>query len=306
MAAKRQRMADFERRVDTIQTHFSGQIGFAAKNLSTGEVIERNGAVIFPTASVIKVAVLAEVYRQAAEGQVDLQQRIPLRAEDIVGGSGILKECSPGLMPTVHDVATLMIVLSDNTATNLLIDLVGGVNSVNRLMHEGLGLPTIVLHNRIDFDRIGSDVRRLAESSAIEMARLMELIVTGEIAGPDASAGMIEILRRQQYLDQVPRYFNYNPYAKDLKLSQPYWVACKTGFFPGTRVDAGIISLPDDVMITYCAMTDESADISIAAESEGAVTNGLLGCLILEHWWPGEAIPAELVLPSPYKDAIWR
>lgn len=300
-----QRAVDVERRLDQIQSSFSGQIGFAAKNLSTGEVVARNGTASFPTASVIKVAVLAEVYRQATEGELDLQRRAPLRAEDIVGGSGILKEFGPGLMPTVHDLATLMIVISDNTATNLLIDLVGGVDSVNRLLHDKLGLPKIILHNRIDFDRIEGDVRRLAESSAIDMARLMELIATGNIAGPEASVGMIDILRRQQYLDQVPRYFNYNPYAKELNLRQSYWIACKTGFFPGTRVDAGIVSLPDDVMFTYCAMTSESADTSISAESEGAVTNGLLGRLILEYWWPSADLPVDIVLPSPYVDAIW-
>ena len=121
---------------------------------------------------------------------------------------------------------------------------------------------------------LGDDVRRLGESSAVDMARLMELIATGAVAGPEASAGMINILRRQQYLDQVPRYFNYNPYAQDLALEQPYSVACKTGFFPGTRVDAGLLFLAQDVTIAYCAMTDGSADTSISAEAEGLVTNG--------------------------------
>ncbi len=299
-----QTRAELDRALDRVGSRFSGEIGFAAKNLKTGEVVEMNAESIFPTASVIKLAILVEVFRRAAEQGLDLHDRIALRECDIVRGSGILKELGPGLAPTVYDLATLMVVLSDNTATNMLIDLVGGVDAVNRTVQDRLGLRTIVLHNRIDFDRIGNDVRRLAESSARDMAKLVEMLVNREVVDPASSEAMIDIMRRQQYLDQVPRYFNVNPYAKELRLEQAIWVGCKTGFFPGTRIDAGTIRLPDDVFVTYCAMTDNSTDTSIAAESEGVVVNGLLGRLILEYWWPGGSMPQDAVLPSPYVDAV--
>lgn len=295
---------DVERRLDQIEQDFSGQIGFAAKNLATGETVERNGGVSLPTASVIKVPILAEVYRQAAAGKIGLDQRLTMQASDIVGGSGVLKEFAPGLNPTVHDVAMMMIIVSDNTATNMLTDLVGGVGPVNALMQE-LGLPSIVYHNRIDFELIGDDVRRLGESTAVDMARLMELIATGAVAGREASDGMIDILRRQQYLDQVPRYFNYHAYMQDLATGQQLTVANKTGFFPGTRVDAGLLFLPQDVTIAYCTMTHNSDDISIVPESEGLVTNGLIGRLMLEYWWPGASVPESQVVQSPYVDALW-
>jgi beta-lactamase class A len=290
---------DFERALERIASNFSGEIGFAAKNLATGETIERKADAVMPTASVIKLAVLVELFRQAAEESLDLHQRLELREAAIVRGSGILKELGPGLNPTVYDLATLMVVLSDNTATNMLIDLVGGVDRVNRTMRQRLGLRTIVLHNRIDFEKIGNDVRRLAESSAREMAQLVEMLVNGEIVDAASSQAMVDIMQRQQYLDQVPRYVNFNPYAKELRIEQPVWVACKTGFFPGTRVDAGLMHLPDDITIAYCAMTDNCRDTSIAAESEGAVINGLMGRSILEYWWPGESA-REVVLDSPY------
>ena len=155
--------------------------------MATGETVEWNAEAMFPTASVIKLAVLAEVYRQAATEGLDLQQRMELREDEIVGGSGILKVLGPGLNPTVHDVATLMIVLSDNTATNMLIDLVGGVEAVNRTIHDDLGLPSIVLHNRIDFERIGNDVRRLAESSARDLAELVAMMARGEVVDAASS-----------------------------------------------------------------------------------------------------------------------
>jgi beta-lactamase class A len=181
----------------------------------------------------------------------------------------------------------------------MLIDLVGGVDRVNRTMRERLGLQTIVLHTRIDFDKIGNEIRRFAESSPREMAKVVEMLVKEEIVDPASSRAIVDIMQRQQYLDQVPRYIKFNSYAKELRIEQPVWIGCKTGFYPGTRADAGFIRLPEDVTIAYCAMTDCSADMSIAAETEGVVVNGLLGRLILEYWWPGESA-RDVVLDSPY------
>jgi beta-lactamase class A len=290
---------DFERAIDRIIDSFSGEVGFAAKNLATGETVERNADVVMPTASVIKLAVLAEVFRQAAAEGLDLGQRLELREADIVRGSGILKELGPGLAPTVRDLAMLMVVLSDNTATNMLIDLVGGVAPVNRMMRDRLGLPAIQLHNRVDFARIGNDVSRLGESTPREMMRLVEMLVQGEVVDASSSRAMLDIMQRQQYLDQAPRYIAFSPYARELSIDQSIWIGCKTGFFPGTRADAGFMRLPGDVTVVYCTMTDKAADTSIAAESEGAITNGLLGRALLEYWWPEESA-ADVLLDSAY------
>jgi beta-lactamase class A len=256
-----------------------------------------------PTASVIKLAILVEVFRQATEEGLDLEQRVEMRDTDIVRGSGILKELGPGLAPTVGDLAMLMVVLSDNTATNMLIDLVGGVEPVNRTMHDRLGLDAVQLHSRVDFARIGNDVSRFGESTPRAMMRLVEMLVQGEVVDAASSRAMIDILQRQQYLDQAPRYINFNPYAKELSLDQPIWIGCKTGFFPGTRVDAGFMRLPTGVTIVYCLMTDKARDTSIAAESESVVTNGLIGRVLLEYWWP-EGSAGDVLLDSPHVRAL--
>ena len=295
-----QKRDDLDNAIARVAAGFSGDLAFAARNLKTGETIEVNADTVFPTASVIKLAVLVEVFRHAAEGRIDLQQRVTLNEDEIVRGSGILKELGAGLNPTVYDLATLMVVLSDNTATNMLIDLVGGVDAVNHTVHNRLGLRTIVLHNRVDFAKIGDDIRQFGESSAGEMMELVARIANREIVDAVSSRAMEDIMQRQQYLDQVPRYVNFNPYAKELRLEQPMWIGCKTGFFPGTRVDAGFMRLPEEVTIAYCAMTDGSADTSIAAETEGVVVNGVLGRLMLEYWWPGERIPEGILLASPH------
>jgi len=289
--------------IESIRASFSGTLAFSAKNLSTGEEIVLNGDEVLPTASTIKLAVLAELYRQSRDEGLDLSERLAMQQSDIVGGSGVLKELGPGLQPALYDLAMLMVIVSDNTATNMLIDRVGGVERVNQTMRD-YGLATLVLHNRVDFAVIGSDVRRFAESSATDLMRFNELLLQGKLVDARASKAMIDIMKQQQYLDQVPRYFNLRPGARELKPDQQIWVGCKTGFFGGTRVDAGVIFLPEDVRIAYCAMAHGSHDLSIVAESEPGVTNGRLGRVMLEYWWPGDWNPAEAAVPSLYYDAL--
>lgn len=294
---------ELDRLIERIRASYSGTLAFAAKNLSTGEEILLNADEVLPTASTIKLAILAELYRQSRDEGIDLSERLTMQQSDIVGGSGVLKELGPGLQPTLYDLAMLMVIVSDNTATNMLIDRVGGVERVNQTMRN-YGLNAIVLHNRVDFEVIGSDVRRFAESSATDLMRFNELLLQGTLVDADASTAMIGIMKQQQYLDQVPRYFNYRPGARELKPDQQIWLGCKTGFFGGTRVDAGVIFLPSDVNIAYCAMAHGSSDLSIVAESEPAITNGLLGRVMLEYWWPVDWNPAEAVVPSLYYDAL--
>ncbi|HEX5500188.1 MAG TPA: serine hydrolase, partial [Thermomicrobiales bacterium] len=251
------------------------------------------------TASVIKLAVLVELFRQAAAATIDLDGRITMTADDRVLGSGILKELGGGLAPTARDLATAMVVLSDNTATNLLIDLVGGVEPVNATMRDRLGLPDITLHRRIDFGQIGSDVRRFGESTPRDLARLAAAIARGEAVDAASSAAMLDIMRRQQYLNQVPRYLNVNPHADALGETQSVWVGCKTGMTPGVRTDAGVIHLPGETDIAYCAMTEESADRAMTEEAEGEIANGLIGRALVAYWWPGGAPPGAL------RDSAW-
>ncbi len=295
---------DLDRAIERVRSDFSGEMAFAAKNLDTGEEILIDADTIFPTASTIKLSILATVYTHLRNGSLDLQERIEVKESDLVGGSGVMKELGAQLQPTILDLATLMTIVSDNTATNMLIDRVGGVDVVNETMRP-YGLGQVLLHNRVDFEAIGSDVRRFAEAPAVELMRFNELLLHGEMVDADASEAMMDIMRKQQYLDQVPRYLNYRQMsAKILNSNTLIDLGCKTGFFPGTRVDAGFIVLNSDVRIAYCAMAHGSSDRSIAPESEPGVVNGLMGRLMAEYWWPGEWNEAEATIPSAYVDCI--
>lgn len=287
-----------EQRIATIADRFTGQLGLAAKNLKTGEEVLHRADDMLPTASVIKLVVLIEAFAQAAEGKLRLDERMEVRSSDIVLGSGVLRDLTPGLNPTIHDVAMLMVIVSDNTATNMLIDRVGGVDVINRRIRDSFGVDSVILHNRIDFEKIGDDVRRLAEATPRGLATLMAMLVEGRVVSQSASEQMLHMLGRQLYLDQVPRYLNTNSFWKELGLSGDFTVGSKTGFFPGTRADCGVVNTPAGP-IAYTAMAHGSSDTSMGFEAEPAVVNGLLGRLVVEYWWP-EGADRGAFLGTPY------
>lgn len=284
----------------TVAERFSGQLGFAAKNLATGEEVLHQADATLPTASAIKIVVMIEVFAQAEEGKLNLDERIEMVPSDTVLGSGVLRDLMPGLRLSIRDLVTLMVIVSDNTATNMLIDRVGGVDVVNQRIHGRYGVDSVVLHNRIDFGKIGDDVRRLAEATPRGLTTLMEMMVQGKLVSERACQQMIGIMGRQLYLDQVPRYLNTNAFWRELGLSGDFTVASKTGFFPGTRVDTGVINTPVS-QIVYTAMAHGANDTSMGFEAEPAVVNGVLGRLVLEYWWPG-AVERKAVVASPYFD----
>jgi beta-lactamase class A len=286
-------------RIADLAGDFTGQLAVSAVDLTTGERIDWQPDLLLPTASVIKEPILVALLRMVHAGTIDLADRVTLEASARIGGSGVLKLFDGGLQPTVRDVATLMIAVSDNTATNLVLDLVGGVEPVNQAMAE-LGLDSIRLHNAVDFERIGDDVRRLGEATTRDLCELGRLIATRQAFGETVSATAEDILATQQYLDQAMRYTLANPYARELGLEAPLSVASKTGFFTGTRVDAGIVRFGPGGGFTYAVANHEASDESFLPEAEGVVVNGLVGRALVEHWWPADAGPAPVV-PTAYE-----
>jgi beta-lactamase class A len=293
---------DVVARIAELAENFTAQLAVSAVDLSTGERIDWQPDLVLPTASVIKTPILLTLLRAVEDGKVDLADRVPLKASERIGGSGVLKLFEGGLQPTVRDVATLMIAVSDNTATNMVLDLIDGPEPVNRAMAE-LGLDSIRLHNAVDFELIGDDVRRLGEATVGDLCELSRLIATRRAFGETVSATAEEILATQQYLDQAMRYTLANPYARELGLVAPLSVASKTGFFTGTRVDSGIVRFGAGGGFAYAVANHEASDVSFRPEAEGAVLNGLIGRALVEHWWPADAGPAPVV-PTAYEARV--
>lgn len=169
-------LARLKARIVEVEGRLDGVLGVAVKDLTTGRIIEIRGDVVFPQASSIKLALIHELYQQAAAGKVDLNALRPLPAVR-AGGSGVLPLLSAKAQLTVRDLAVLMMSLSDNAATNILIDEVTFA-SVNARM-DALGLPKTRLRRRmIDL----AAARRGEEnvSTPKEMVRLIEAIQKAE------------------------------------------------------------------------------------------------------------------------------
>jgi beta-lactamase class A len=283
--------------VAAVAASCSGNVGLAALHLETGEQLSWNPETSFSTASTIKVAIYAEVMRQVRAGRVDLSAPVTTAERDLAGGSGVLSTLRPGLRCTVADLCTLMIVISDNTATNMLIDLLGGVSAVNAGV-TSLGYPGLRLNHKIgyappplvvpDAPAASSFSEPLGIATPAEFCRLLADLHAGTVVDAAASAEMISVLRHQQSVSLIPR--SYVDVAGPPSLPGPDGpaIASKTGSVGGCRADTGLLYLPDDGgTIAYCAAADQLADKTMTSLAEGNEILGRLGAIMLARWWPG-------------------
>lgn len=192
-----------DKRVRAEAAQFRGKISLFAKNLDTGESYELNGDEKVQTASTIKVAVMIEAFARVAEGKAKWTDELALTKERKVGGAGILPEFADGLRLTLRDAVTLMMVLSDNTATNLVIDVLTA-DAVNARM-ESLGLRETRLMRRVFGGGESAEGRKeeskrfgLGRTTPREMVLIMEKLERGEIVSPGVSKEMLEIMKREQ------------------------------------------------------------------------------------------------------------
>ena len=215
-------------------------------HLKSGEVVEVNGAQQFPAASVIKVPIMVEAFRQAGEGDLFLDSLYTVHESRVAGGSGILKELHAGIAVSLRDLVKLMIVLSDNTATNMVIDL-AGMKAVNDTLSR-LGLNDIVLKRRLMggpfYARPDYSLAIDNTISAQDVGKLLVMLVEGRAVSATADAEMLDILLHQQVNDRLP-----------LLLPAPAKVAHKTGEFQTTRHDAGVVYGPDGPMYVLVLLT---------------------------------------------------
>lgn len=272
-------------------SRIEGTVGLSARHLETGREIRHNADDVFFTASTLKVPVLVELYRQADRGIVDLDRRVELTDDLRVPGSGILKEMAPDLNPTVHDLAVLMIIISDNTATDVLYNLVGGNNLNNTMRELGLSRTRIpmtvreLLFSVVGLDPgnpdhtyetcasrlfnqeyvpngAGYDVDRSDVSSPGDMCKLLELLYSGDLLSTASRNGALDILKRQQLRTVIPHAL---PVGTD--------VAHKTGFYHSVRADVGIVYSPSGPYAVAIMAKDVTCpdrlvfDLSLAALS---------------------------------------
>jgi beta-lactamase class A len=275
-----------------VMADFSGVLAVAARAEDTGEVLAVDADRVMPTASVIKLAILAEVFRQEDAGALSLREPITLQEANRAGGSGVLKDLSAGLTLPLLDYATLMITVSDNTATNTLIDRLGGVAPVNHFMADVLGLATIQLNRKVTIPASaepGGPRPPLGLGSPRHLMELASLTWQRRLVSPRASEQMLSILGRQHYLDQVPRLLDCHPLSPSAGPPAGIAVANKTGMADGARADAGLLLLGGRA-VSYAVMS-VSADTSLHPDHDGMLANAAAGVAIAERFWPGPGRP---------------
>lgn len=228
-----------------------GTVAVAVKHLGTGAAWSWHADEPMPTASLIKLAVMIEAYRQAAEGKVDLDRTLTLRKEDKVPGSGILTQLSDGATFPLRDAIRLMIALSDNTATNMVLDQIS-IAATGETMAK-LGCPNTQIHAKVfrrDTSIAPERSKRfgLGSTTAGEMVRLLELLQRKEVVNPAACDAMLAHLKACADHAKLSRY-----------LPDGTVVACKTGYVDSSHTAAGILFTPSGP-IAICVLTDENED----------------------------------------------
>lgn len=210
--------------------------GIVLEDLDLGERWELNGDELFYAASVIKVPIMASVFAAIKKEELALTDQILLKQEDIVIGAGVLQHLTMGTSLSLLDVMTLMIIQSDNTATNILIDLVG-VDSIAETMKQA-GMENSTFHHKLMMNNTANPNGR-NQITAADIAKLLNRMATGELVSADACEQMIGIMKKQQKTDCLPEKLP-SPYSNFNNGMTAWELAHKGGWIPGIRHDAGI------------------------------------------------------------------
>lgn len=262
---------------------FSGTIGVWAWRLPAGPQVALSADEPFETASAIKTLILAAAMRRVAAGQDDLAAPLLVRPEHFVRGSGVLRELSDGITLRLRDVLTLMVAFSDNIATNMVIDRVGGVAAVNaEAARQGMARTRLLA--RLDFAS-GANDNGVGVSTPREMGELYLRLYRGACVDPQADATMREILLRQQSTLAISRYL---PYAL---LSPPEGsgrqpllrIASKSGSWEGSRVDCGILYGPaGDYVVSL--WSKGCADLRFHPDNEALLLLARVSRVLWDAW----------------------
>jgi beta-lactamase class A len=266
-----------------IKSH-NGKVAIGVKHLGTGETFFHQADEIMPTASLIKVSVLIEAYLQADEGKLSLRDKVALKNSDKVPGSGILtSHFSDGATLPLRDYVRLMTAMSDNTATNVVLDKVG-LDNVNKRM-DRLGLKETRINAKVfrgsttSVDPKRTKLYGLGSTTAREMVQLFEMIQTGEGFRPAIKLAMIEHLKKNDDKEKFG------------KLSVPgVQIAHKDGAVTTARTDAGILYTPAGAIV-LCVLTTDNEDRRWVSDNAGNVLCARVARAVYDHYHPKKRTP---------------
>src|SRR5690348_7816869 len=239
-------------------------MGLAVKDLTSGDEFFINPDEVMPQASSIKITVLAELYRQAQSGKLKLTDEYVVRKEDLVPGSDIMLGLTPGVTRvTLRDLATFMVAVSDNSATNVLIDRVG-MENVNSML-EGEGLHTTRLRRKMMDLKAASEGRENV-SSPREMMTLLETIYRGKLLNKEMTEDLLKVLSTHKESSMLQG------------LPDDAIAANKPGELEAVRNDSGIVLVKNRPFI-LCVMTSYLKD-----EKEGSAAIRKIAALAYSYF----------------------
>ncbi len=262
--------AALRKKLDSIADAHHGTVGYSIIDLETGARINRRGDETFSTASLIKVAILVTVYDLVAKGQLSLDDPLTVLKIDQVPGSGVIQFLHNGTVLTVHDAAWLMSTISDNTATNLLLDRII-IRRVWAKM-DSLGLQHTRVHSK-SFLRnssvaMDSSVKYgLGVTTPNEMAHLFELMAQGKAVNPASDSAMLGILEHNTTDFMLQRYV------------EGARAAHKDGETDAVRTECTLWYLRNRVVA--CVMTKENKDQRWILDNEPQLTMANMGLAII-------------------------
>ncbi|MCO5219327.1 MAG: class A beta-lactamase-related serine hydrolase [Thermomicrobiales bacterium] len=236
------------------------RVGYFAA-LPDGSACSHRADEVFRSASTIKIAIMIELFRQIDDGQVSLADTYVLQESDKVPGSGVLQEMHAGLELTLKDVCYLMISISDNTATNILIDRVGMAN-VNTTMRS-LGMTQSVL-GRLMKGRLALEGEQENYATPGEFARMVAAILDGTAATAESCMAMMNMLRLQSNERRIGRFV---PEGTD-------W-GSKTGSYSTVVNDVGFVQTADGPLVV-AVFTEEVPDMVAGEIIISEITRELL------------------------------
>ena len=259
--------------LDSIADAHHGIVGYSIIDMETGARLNRRGDETFSTASLIKVGILVTVFDLAAKGRLSLDDDLTVLKIDQVPGSGVAQYLHNGAVITVRDAVYLMITISDNTATNLLLDRI----IIRRMWDkmESLGLHHTKVHSK-SFLRnssvaMDSSVKYgLGVTTPNEMAHLFELLAQGKAVNPAADSTMLEIMEHNQNGEMLQRYIDGARAAhKDGETNQ-------------VRTECSLWYLRNRIIA--CVLTKENVDQRWVVDNEAEVTLAKMGDAIVKAW----------------------
>jgi beta-lactamase class A len=223
--------------------------GIFLVDLDSGSYLNFNGDTTFASASTIKVPILVAFFQAVDEGKVRLDQMLTLRAEDIVGGSGEMQDETPGKKYSALEVARKMIVVSDNTATNMMINLLGGAEVLNQ--HFGTwGLRATVLNNKLP------DLEGTNTTSPKDLINIIAQIDRGNLVSVKSRDRIFQIMHQTKNDSLLPK-----------GLGEEAIIAHKTGNINTLLADAGMVDLPNGKRYLVAVMVKHPPDTEKAAQS---------------------------------------